>query len=634
MSEQVTPDKPQQFGRYLLKHLVAEGGMAEIYLAEARGPEGFSKVVALKRMLPHLGKQNEFVTMFLDEARLASGLSHPNVVQVFDFGEFAGSYYIAMEYLAGENLGQVVKQSYASGRPPPVQAMLQILVGACDGLHYAHEFSEHGVPLRLVHRDVSPSNLMVTYQGGIKVLDFGIARALGRQQENTQTGVVKGKFPYCSPEQLRGKELDRRSDVFALGCVAWELFTGMRLFRRDTEVLTCQAVLNEEALPPSQFRTDLPAGVDRIVLKALEKDRERRYATCLELRKELEVLFSGPPARLDEYMVELFGEARAAERMTPDSDAKKVPTAADMAQQGSNPPITVPKPVESSGSGDAATRTVAPLLEGELVRPAPGPRTALKVGAGVFLAGVLGLAVYSLRPKEEVQPPRVVETVPDAGGAAAAAPSPAALVIDTRPQGAAIEVAGKALDAVSPTTVTGLAAGTVEVRVTLAGYRPLVHQVVLEAGGKSNVLLPLERLETKLVVNAPEGARLFVDKADRGEMRSLPVEPGSHAVKVTLAGHVPFEATVEVAVGEAATVEAKLQPVKKQAPGALDVSCVPWCRVFVDGKDVGKPSPIVGLSVPAGSHQLRMEHPPSGRSKETLIDVKSGATVRESASFR
>jgi serine/threonine-protein kinase len=607
--------------------------MAQIYLAEQRGPEGFSKIVALKRMLPHLGRQTEFVKMFLDEARLASRLSHPNVVQVFDFGEAEGSYFIAMEYLAGENVLTLIRQSYETGKPPPVQVMLQIFVGACDGLHHAHEFQEHGVSMRLVHRDISPSNLMVTYQGGIKVLDFGIARALGRQQENTETGVVKGKFPYCSPEQLRGKELDRRSDVFALGASMWELFTGKRLFRRETEILTCQAVLTEEAPPPSSVRNDLPAGLDRVILKAVEKDRDRRYATCLEMRRELEVFFSGPPVRLDEYMVQLFGQERASERMTTGSDSKRVPTAADLLQQGSNPPVTTPRPDPDVHPSTAVTRTVAPQAPATPDRPPVRPvravrfvTTAVLVAAAVVAAGI----AYKRSQQVAVEPP--VEAVPDAGPAGA--PQLATLLIDTQPQGASLEVAGKAVDKLSPYTVTGLNAGTIDVRATLAGYRPLVHQVALEPGGRASVLLPLQKLETKLVVTAPEGARLFVDKIDRGEVRSLELEPGKHAVKVTLNNHVPFETQVDVPAGESVTVEAKLSPIKRVAPGALDVSCVPWCRVFVDGKDVGKPSPIVGFSVSAGQHQLRLEHPPSGRSKETLIDVKSGGTVRESASFR
>lgn len=653
MSEQ----SPEQFGRYQLNRLLAEGGMAEIFLAELTSVEGFSKCVALKRTLPHLSRQPEFVSMFLDEARLASRLSHPNVVQVFDFGEIDSRYYIAMEYLAGEDLGRVIRQAFGSGRPLPLPVALQIMIGACDGLHYAHEYSERGRPLNLVHRDISPSNIMVTFQGGVKVVDFGIARALGRRQEATATGVVKGKFPYCSPEQLLSNDFDRRSDIFALGVVFHELLTGQRLFKRPTELLTCQAVLGEEAPPVSSIRRDLPAALDRVIARALAKSADERYQTCLTLRRDLEGLLSGPPARLDEYMVGLFGEKHVSERTNVGSDSRKVPTAADSSMQSGNAgPLTVPQALEARPARGEEAETAAGVLpaavepgrppEGGHAEAVPAPpldlalpvveaprqrrRTALPAGAGVLvLLLALGGGLAGLWRQPVVGSPLPVDapvTPPP--------PATASLSIDTLPTGATVEVAGKPRPGVTPLRLEGLAPGEVELSLSLAGYQPLKHTARLAAGQQAATVLQLVKQETWLDVQAPESARLILDGVDRGQVRRLEVGAGEHQVRVVAPGHQPYETTVTVAAGGTTAVAAKLVALRKSAPGKLDVSCVPWCRVFIDGKDVGRTSPIVGLELPSGQRRLRLEHPPSGRSRETLLEVRPGQTVRESAQFR
>jgi serine/threonine protein kinase len=301
------------FGGYALHHLIAEGGMGQVFLAEKKGPQEFRKVLVLKRMLPHLMQRPGFEAMFLEEARIVSMLAHLNIVQVFDFGEFDGAYYLAMEYLAGESLTVIIEEAERTGLRVPVQVALQILVYVCDGLHYVHEFEEDETPLRLVHRDVSPSNIMVTYQGGVKLLDFGIARAVDRK-DHTATGVVKGKAAYCSPEQIGGAEMDRRSDIFSLGAVMFEILTGKQLFVRATQMATYCAVATGEAPPPSSLRPEVPPEVDRIVAKALRVSPEDRYQTAREMRGDLERLLTSPPERIDDYLVRLFGRDRMLER--------------------------------------------------------------------------------------------------------------------------------------------------------------------------------------------------------------------------------------------------------------------------------------------------------------------------------
>lgn len=300
------------FGGYVLHHLIAEGGMGQVFLAEKKGAEEFRKVVVLKRMLPHLMQRPGFVAMFLEEARIVSMLAHPNIVQVFDFGEFDGAYYLAMEYLAGESLAVVIEEAERTGLRVPVQVALQILVSVCDGLHYVHQFGESKTPLDLIHRDVSPTNVVITYQGGVKILDFGIARAVDRK-DLTAPGVVKGKLAYSSPEQLAGTEMDRRSDIFSLGAVMFELLTGKQLFARATGTGPYCALAGD-APAPSSLRREVPLEVDRIVAKALQVSPGDRYQTAREMRSDLERLMTSPPERIDDYMLRLFGQTRMLER--------------------------------------------------------------------------------------------------------------------------------------------------------------------------------------------------------------------------------------------------------------------------------------------------------------------------------
>src|SRR4051812_4540238 len=212
---------PALLGGYQLLERIAVGGMAEVFLATKAGPEGWEKCVALKRILPHLGRQPDFVTMFLEEARLAARLSHANVVQVHDFGVEGDVYFLAMEHVAGHELHALIRRAAELGRPLPIEDAVTLLLGACEGLHHVHEQG-------ILHRDVTPSNLLVSWEGVIKLTDFGIAKMETRARM-TQAGALKGKIAYMSPEQARAETLDRRSDVFSLGVCAWELLTLRRL---------------------------------------------------------------------------------------------------------------------------------------------------------------------------------------------------------------------------------------------------------------------------------------------------------------------------------------------------------------------------------------------------------------------
>lgn len=283
--EQVS--QPIELGRYRLLRRIAAGGMAEIWLAIQRGPHGFEKTAVLKVILPTLSENREFIQMFLDEARLAAGLDHDNIVRIYDFGEVEGRFFIAMEHLPGEDLASVISNSRQQQRPISLEAACDIIVRASAGLQFAHDLVDStGAPLNVVHRDVSPSNIIVTYHGRVKVVDFGIARAASNITK-TAAGVLKGKLAYVSPEQATGEPLDRRSDVFALGTVLYELLTLTRPFKRENELATLKAVLEEEIAPPSRHRAEVPPALDAIILKAMARDRSRRFQSAAELAEAL-----------------------------------------------------------------------------------------------------------------------------------------------------------------------------------------------------------------------------------------------------------------------------------------------------------------------------------------------------------
>jgi serine/threonine-protein kinase len=314
---------PKKIGRYQLCFELASGGMASVYLARAEGSPGFAKLVALKRIHPHLASEQSYVEMFLDEARIASQITHPNVCSVFDFGEVDGEYFIAMEYLVGEPLSRVHRRVLANAdeRTSPLlpARMARIIAQACEGLHAAHELKgSDGESLHVVHRDVSGENLFVTYDGGAQVVDFGIAHARHRMH-HTDAGQVKGTFPYMAPEQMTAAPVDRRVDVWALGAVLWELLTLRRLFLRDNDVNTMYAVLSSEIKPPSEYRPDVPPELDAIVLKALKRNPDERWQSTREMGKALRrVLVQEEelvgPAELADWMAELFPEGEARKR--------------------------------------------------------------------------------------------------------------------------------------------------------------------------------------------------------------------------------------------------------------------------------------------------------------------------------
>jgi serine/threonine protein kinase len=261
-------------GRYVVKKRLAEGGMAEVYLAEAIGPEGFAKDVVIKVVRSFLASDQQFIDMFIAEARLSSRLNHANVVQIFDFGKHDDSYFIAMEYVRGASLFDLRKRCRERGVPFPPTLVAEIGAQVARGLQYAHGLSDKGKPLAIVHRDVTPHNVLLSFDGAVKLTDFGIAKA---STSHTAPGILKGKFAYMSPEQARGELVDARTDLFALGIVLWEMLTGGRLFDGDSEMAVLRAVQESLIAPPDRLNPDIPHELSEIVLKALASSRPSNW---------------------------------------------------------------------------------------------------------------------------------------------------------------------------------------------------------------------------------------------------------------------------------------------------------------------------------------------------------------------
>jgi eukaryotic-like serine/threonine-protein kinase len=278
----VVADSAQVLGQYTIHERLGRGGMATVNRAEMHGLAGFRKIVALKRLHPHVAKDPKMVESFVYEARLASHLHHPNIAQTYDLGKVDSTYFIAMEYVAGPTLTQVLKQSSIAAGPVPIRIALAILGQICDALDYAHNLcDEEGRPLGIIHRDVSPSNIIIANTGVVKLIDFGIAKAAG--SENTKTGYVKGKFAYMAPEYLLG-QLDLRADLFGLGVIAHELLAGRTLFHAKTDYDTIQRLKEMPIQPPSRWNPDIPRDLDDIVLTALQRDPSLRWQSAAAMR--------------------------------------------------------------------------------------------------------------------------------------------------------------------------------------------------------------------------------------------------------------------------------------------------------------------------------------------------------------
>jgi TonB family protein len=438
----VAPTGPREFGQYTLLERVAVGGMAELWKARMKGVEGFQKTVAIKKILPHLTDSADFVTMFIDEAKLAAQLQHNNIIHIYDLGKIGDDFYIAMEYVEGKDLRSILNAGRAQHAPLPMGLALFIAARLASALDYAHRKRDFdNRELGLVHRDVSPQNVLISYEGDIKLCDFGIVKAVSKASK-TQMGALKGKLQYMSPEQAWGKPVDGRSDLYSLGTLLFETLTGQRLFAGDTEISVLEAVRESRVQRPRALDPALPEEVDALVAKALARDPDERFQSAGQMQKEIEkVLYSLHPtpsqADLAAYMHRLFtvearGGAAAAGVAPAATDEER---AALAAHPGAAPAREVAAVAPAAGAGVeearekgrgllvaaiAAALVVAVGLYFWLGRPRPAAETAPAPGAAVVAAPDAGATPAVPGAPETTAAPPAVEA---AGTTAAAVPA-------------------------------------------------------------------------------------------------------------------------------------------------------------------------------------------------------------------
>lgn len=461
---------PDRFDQYQIVEKIASGGMAELYKARRSGAEGFEKTVAIKKILPHLADDEQFIAMFADEAKLAAQLNHPNIVHIYDLGKIeSGGYFIAMEYVEGRDLRAILEAGRETGSPLPVPLAVYVAAKVASALDYAHRRRDaDGRELNIVHRDVSPQNILISYEGDIKLCDFGIAKAASKVSQ-TQSGALKGKIQYMSPEQAWGKPIDRRSDLFSLGVVLSEMLTGERLFRGDSDMTVLEKVRAAEVAAPSSINPEVPKSLDAIVLKTLAVNSDERHGNASDLLRDLEsVLYSYSPAPgsadLAIYLHRLQSEEAAAAETrqrevarAPEEPERKrrskgtpfarratgsVPAVAvpSVSQPTPPPAAQVPAKKVSTGSGVFGT------FSSKRVEAERKGRKPLFVAIGIAVVALIGASIWLVQRGAPSRPapapatklpataiPEAVPTpLPELAGAAAATPSPAVAMVDPK----------------------------------------------------------------------------------------------------------------------------------------------------------------------------------------------------------
>ena len=389
--------KPSLFGKYLLLERLNVGGMAEVFAAKAFGVEGFERILAIKKILPTMAEDEEFITMFIDEARISVQLNHANVVHIHELGKHDDAYYIAMEYVSGKDLRALLERFRRRKEIMPTAMAVFVASKICEGLDYAHRKKDaRGQELYIIHRDVSPQNILISYEGETKIIDFGIAKAANRSQK-TQAGILKGKFGYMSPEQVRGLPIDRRSDVFAVGVILYEMLTGEKLFVGESDFSTLEKVRNAEVPSPRQFNDAIPAGLEKVVLKSLAREAEERYQWASDLQEDLmRFLLAGDAIYSSKHLAGFMKDAFAEDLLRENEKMERFAS------------VEKPEQVEASGVTAIPQRSAPPRRPtappGSLAAlSAPQPRRP--TGNLAMVAGNGAVATGLQSAKLEIPPP-------------------------------------------------------------------------------------------------------------------------------------------------------------------------------------------------------------------------------------
>jgi eukaryotic-like serine/threonine-protein kinase len=642
---------PRRFGKYTLIRKLATGGMAELFLALQKSVAGFEKLLVIKRILPAMNQDKGFIDMLLHEARIAATLSHANIVQIFDVGQVDGTYFIAMEHVHGEDLRGIVRQMRKKGVIEfPLEHAIEIMLGVTSGLSYAHEKRDlDGSPLNIVHRDISPQNVVVTFSGDVKIVDFGIAKSDTKMHTETQSGKLKGKVPYMSPEQARGESLDARSDVFAVGVMLFELTTGRRLFKGQSEFETLKLICEREYPRPSSVRPGYPAELEAIVMKALAKDREARFQSAREMQSALEeyVRRERIPVSnvaLTQYMQSLFEDKLQAQK----EQLLQGKQLADIIERD-RPSETLPLDQEPSQrlsssllSAPSAARTVTEIRAVQRTNPLKVTAIMALVAGGLIAAGFVWRASHKeVVSAVVVPPPQPVE--------AKVAHGTVSLTSD--PPGATIWVDGEMRSEVTPAQVAQLPLGrSFDVKLTKDGFEAMKQSFTLTNTAPSaqwNAALTKGSvaLDVSLTPPLPNAVLLLDGKPISGTSAAEITSGDQHKLIVGAPGYVDQTFTFIGTPLEKKHFDVTLQKESRrvhsyvsQAPGPvapaaaagtgkLNVGVSPgWCNVTVDGVARGA-TPVAGIELSAGNHRVVCT-PPDHAPLVANVSVPADGTAR------
>lgn len=666
------------FGDYTLVKKLATGGMAEIWFARRRGAGTFNRFVVVKKILPHLAEQPTFVRMFEDEASTSSRLSHPNIVQIHDLAEAEGTYFIAMEYIEGENLSAIAWRGMKRGLPFPPSFAARVIADASKALHYAHTLTaEDGRPLEIVHRDVSPQNILVTYDGDVKVVDFGIAKA-ATKSEQTKTGMLKGKFSYMSPEQCLGAPVDGRSDIFALGILLYELCTGKRLYKHESELMILDMITKRPVAPPSRVNPDIPGPLEDIILRALAKDRSERFQSARDMQMALEAFLRGEPHPVSTndvgaWMQRLFADKieekrRLRERASRD-DLEQLfgvqePTRGQVAARPASS-----MGVQVSGLQIPASPTGSSALPGAWTHPGTDlgwSRPLRFLGAALVIAAVIvATAVYFDLERRDVV---TIRKEPQAPAVPAGPALTGNLTLESSPAGAEIHLDGLPMAtadgsiAATPSDLEGLTYGQNYVlKLELDGYQPWVERIEMGTKVDGKTFHPtLQPFPGRLVaeVRGPSPSTVDIDidgvPVGRGPRISHEI-PGNTTVLVEArqpGRHCDVEpARVRVLPNQTARVAITCRVVRRSAtasrptgtprrtaspaapskpsgcvtrpedpPGYVTIATKPYSTIFMGGRKLGE-TPLSRQRLPSGCVEIEARTA-DGRTKTVKIEVK------------
>ena len=666
---------PQPFGKYFLIDRIAVGGMAEIFRARSYGHAGFEKDLVIKRILAHLTENDEFVQMFIEEAKLTVQLQHPNIVQVYDFGKILENYYLAMEGPYGRDLKTVMTQVEEKKSQLPIRFAALLLHEMARGLFYAHnKRDEMGSPLEIVHRDVSPSNIHISWDGQVKLLDFGIAKASKSTFENTEQGVLKGKFEYMSPEQAQGKVVDHRSDIFSCGICMWEMVTGERLFKSDTPLLTLSRIKAGEVPLVRQENPEIPRALADIIHRSLALSPEDRYQSAEEMRKDVEAYLKPSTtaeisSELAEWVQELFMVDMEMERLRLEEARKSATLMATMEDTVELDLLLDDEEMELDEDEEEEERDTIEDEETELVaEPAQAPpgtappkrksKTGLWIGLFVLLLVIGGGVAAALILPGLLAPPLTVVPDPVAVLALEISP-PEASDAQVRLDGEPIWLPYDQLQPGVPhhlevakegfvtheedfqvaagethTIAVTLSPGTDE-PATETGEDPTEASDLEEpATAEPATVAPVEQAPAIVFRSTPSGASVSIGGQNVGRT-SYRYEGGTAGQDVmarfSLDGYQDASAGGVFPSNGSITVRATLEAIPvQQAPGFLTINATPWADVYVDGKAVGQ-TPIGSLEVTPGTHTVRLVCPPLEAEKTTTVTVGSGETKPVSA---